>query len=146
MTGAVLVQYCCIDPPPCGGSAAGVRMCACSSADSSARPHVTRGLSAVDRTLSACPSTCTCKFSFRHLTSHLPYISTHFHSLLAHIGLLPFRCVLGLSRLRAWGSYEESNSAANSSGRKFLDNSKGLNVIISLLVNITCPWRILTKL
>ena len=60
-------------------------------------PYVTRGLCVVDRTLGACPATC----SSRHLTFHFShtYISTR--SLHSH-WLFPFWRVLGLSRLRAW--------------------------------------------
>ena len=61
------------------------------------RPYVTRVLGVVDRTVNACPITC----SPRHLTSHLfhSYISTH--SLRSHWPF-PFCVILGRYRLRAW--------------------------------------------
>ena len=60
--------------------------------------YVTRGLCVVDRTVGACPITC----SPRHLTSHL------FHSYISTIYSLPSQaCIiyflfLGRYRLRAW--------------------------------------------
>ena len=41
-------------------------------------------------------------------------------------------------------TYEENNSTAHSSGRKFLDNSKGLEVI-SLLVKYYMPLAHINK-
>ena len=59
-------------------------------------PYVTRGLGVVDRTLGACPVTC----SPRHLTSHLSHIYKHsFSSITLAFSLL---CVSRSVRLRAW--------------------------------------------
>ena len=62
------------------------------------RPYVTR---VVDRTVGACPITC----SPRHLPSHLfhSYISTT-HSLRPRACISSFCVILGRYRLRAWGS------------------------------------------
>ena len=44
------------------------------------------------------------------------------------------------------GTYEERNSTANSSGRKFLDNSKGLDVrVVSLLIKYYVPSAHINK-
>ena len=61
-------------------------------------PYVTRGLCVVDRTVGACPITC----SPRHLTSYLshPYISTH--SLRSHWPLALFPSLCFSVSLRAW--------------------------------------------
>ena len=52
--------------------------------------------------------------------------------------LLLVRTQLGLVQVKWDKTYEESNSAANSNGRKFLCNSKGLD-LINLLVKYYLP-------
>ena len=73
------------------------------------RPYVTRGLDVVDRTLGACHVTG----GSRHLTSPFTLIYSYKHSFSSITLTIPFWCVLGRSRLRAWGSNTTRGSSTS---------------------------------
>ena len=71
------------------------------------RPYVTRALRVVDRTVGACPITC----SPRHLTSHLfhSYISST-HSLRPQACVISFPCDLSVSQATSLGFWRQRDS------------------------------------
>ena len=74
------------------------------------RPYVTRGLRVVDRTVGACPITC----SPRHLTSHLfhSYISTT-HSPCPQACVISFPCDFSVSQATSLGFWRQRDSHLN---------------------------------